>query len=354
MAEAGHTYTAAVIGAGKARDEGFVKGGGHRIGYTHGETYRRSSRTRLVAIADVNAENLHAYREAFDIDQGLADYRDMLATIQPDIVSICTYVGLHRQMIVDACYAGVKGIICEKPFVAAPADLAAVAEAAARTGAKIVVPYIRRYFPAFARAKELFAGGAVGEPLMCIAGLPGWDLSEWGSHWLDMFRFFHNDQPVLWVFGQARVRDQRGYGHAMEDHAVAYFAFSNGGKAILDGGMAMNGEWTMTLVGASGTIRICREDEIMVEDAGGHRVESFVSDPGSSYPAIWNCLLSDLVTWLDGGSEPMLGLTNVLKSSELNLAAYMSALRGDRVDLPLVDDLAEWPVEVLARRSATK
>ncbi|MFZ1771159.1 MAG: Gfo/Idh/MocA family oxidoreductase, partial [Caldilinea sp.] len=118
MAETEPIYTAAVIGAGKAKDEGFFKGGGHRIGYTHGETYGRSQRTRLIAVADINAENLHAYQEAFDIDQGFADYREMLATVQPDLVSICTYVGLHRQMIVDACNAGVKGIICEKPFVA--------------------------------------------------------------------------------------------------------------------------------------------------------------------------------------------------------------------------------------------
>jgi hypothetical protein len=38
---------------------------------------------------------------------------------------------------------------------------------------------------------------------------------------------------------------------------------------------------------------------------------------------------------------------------ELNLAAYLSALRGDRIDLPLADadlQVNEWPVELLARR----
>lgn len=344
------SYTAAVIGAGKAKDEGFVKGGGHRIGYTHGETYGRSARTRLVAVADINVENLRAYQETYDLEQGFTDYREMLTVVQPDIVSICTYVGLHRQMILDACQAGVKGIICEKPFLAAPVDLNAVAEAAASSGTKIVVPHIRRYFPAFARAKELYTGGEIGEPLLCIAGIPGWDLSEWGSHWLDMFRFFHDDQPVEWVFGQARVRNQRGYGHAMEDHAVAYFGFANGGKAILDGGMKMAGEWTMTLVGTSGTIRIRREDELVIERAEGQRTESYVNHPRSTYPAIWDCLLADLIDWLDGGKEPMLGLTNMLKTSELNLAAYLSALHGDRIDLPIVSELVEWPVEALAQR----
>lgn len=115
MSLTGQVYTTAVIGAGKARDEGFFKGGGHRIGYTHGETYGRSGRTRLVAVADINAENLHAYQETFDLQHGFVDYRAMLRDVQPDVVSICTYVGLHRQILLDACAAGVKGITCEKP-----------------------------------------------------------------------------------------------------------------------------------------------------------------------------------------------------------------------------------------------
>ncbi len=38
---------------------------------------------------------------------------------------------------------------------------------------------------------------------------------------------------------------------------------------------------------------------------------------------------------------------------EVNLAAYLSAVRGDRIDLPLDAEamaLDEWPVEILARR----
>jgi hypothetical protein len=36
----------------------------------------------------------------------------------------------------------------------------------------------------------------------------------------------------------------------------------------------------------------------------------------------------------------------------LNLAAYLSAVAGDRIDLPLDEfGLDEWPLEVLARRA---
>lgn len=342
-------YRAAIIGVGAAVNSG-SKGGGHQIAYTHAATYQGNPRVKLEAGADINAENLKAFLHKFGVSRGFADYQAMLKETRPDLVSICTYVGLHRQMIEAAAHAGVKGIICEKPFVASPAELNQVRQVARETGIKIVIAHIRRYLPAFCRAKELYQSGAIGEPLMCIAGIAGWDLSEWGSHWLDMFRFFHNDRPVRWVFGQARVRSLRGYGHAMEDHAVAYFEFDGGGKGILDGGMAMNGPWTMTLVGTQGAIRIEREDTLIMDTASGRKIEHL---PGA-WGHIWQQMLSDLLTWIEGGPAPMTGLPTAADSAELNLAAYLSAVRGDRVDLPLVGadlQMNEWPVEVLARRN---
>lgn len=342
-------YRAAIIGVGAALASG-NKGGGHQIAYTHATAYQANPMVQLQSGADINADNLKAFQQKFNVENGFADYQVMLKETRPDLVSICTYVGLHHPMIVAAAYAGVKGIICEKPFVTSPAALNEVRRAARETGVKIQVCHVRRYLPAFIRARDLYQSGAIGEPLMCIAGIAGWDLSEWGAHWLDMFRFFHGDRPVRWVFGQARVRSLRGYGHAMEDHAVAYFEFDGGGKGILDGGMAMNGPWTMTLVGTQGTIRIQREDTLEVDTAAGRKTEKFSSDWGQ----LWQRMVVDMLTWIEGGPEPVTGFTSMAKSAELNLAAYISAVRGDRVDLPLTgadEQFNEWPVELLARRN---
>ncbi|MBI4559213.1 MAG: Gfo/Idh/MocA family oxidoreductase [Candidatus Hydrogenedentes bacterium] len=343
------TYSAAVIGVGRAGTGSSAKGGGHRIGYTHAVMFQRNPRTKLDAAADVNSENLEAFQAKFDVPSGFRNYKHMLREVRPDIVTIGTYVGLHCEMIEAAARAGVKGILCEKPFLASPKECDRVRGIAQKTGVKIAVPHIRRYFPAFARAKKLYLDGTVGEPVMCIAGIEGWDLSEWGSHWLDMFRFFHDDRAIKWVFGQVKTGNFHGYGHAMEEHAIAYFEFEGGGKGFLDGGRGMNGSNTMTLVGSDGTIRILREDTLIIDNAAGRRTESFAGETRSEFIYTWDCLLNDLIAWIEGGPEPMLGLTNMLKTSELNLAAYLSAIRGDRVDLPLKDKLDEWPVEVLVR-----
>jgi len=341
----------AIIGVGAAKPGG--KGGGHQIGYLHATAYGLCPRARLVAAADINAENLRAFQENFSGTRGFSNHREMLQEIRPEIVSICTYVGLHRRMIEDCVDAGVKGIFCEKPFVASPADLRAVGELVERSGVKICVAHFRRYYPSFQRMKELYAGGAIGQPLMCIAGIEGWDLSEWGSHWLDMFRFFHEPHEVRWVFCQARVRQGRGYGHAMEDHASAYFGFDDGGKAMLDGGTGMNGPWTMCLLGTEGVIRLQEEHLVVMESTEGRRTQDFKDHPEMDMHRAWQQATQDLCAWLDGGPVPIIGLPRVFKTAELNLACYLSAIKGDRIDLPLVDfEVAEWPVELLARRRA--
>jgi len=343
-------YTAAVIGVGKAGGGG-PKGGGHAIGYTHAEMFKHNERVRLEAGADINAENLAAFKDKFGVPKGWSDYRAMLRELQPDLVSIGTYVGLHKQMIEDAARAGVKGILCEKPFLASPAELQAVRRIVAETGVKIAVGHMRRYRPAFERARELYNDGTVGQPVLCTAGIKGWDLSEWGSHWLDMFRFFHQDRPVKWVMGQARVRDFRGYGHAMEEHAMAYFEFEGGGKALLDGGTPIDGGG-LTLVGTEGVIRVKDEAQVIVENKQGRTEEDFSKHP--RHAAIWHELLAELIAWVEGGPEPRVGHTSMFQTSELNLAAYLSAVAGDRIDLPISGkwlEYAQWPVEELARRS---
>ena len=345
-------YSAAVIGVGKAGGGG-PKGGGHAIGYTHAEMFQSDPRVTLVAGADINAENLQAFRDKFNVPHGFASYRDMLRDAKPDLVSIGTYVGLHCEMIEAAATAGVKGIVCEKPFVASVPQLRRVEKVVAETGVKLAVAHVRRYRPAFERARELFNDGSIGTPIMCISGIADWDLSEWGSHWLDMFRFLNNDEKIAWVMGQARVRDFRGYGHAMEDHAVAYFQFDNGVHGLLDGGKGLNGGGDMTLI-RNGRHRYASttKPHVTLTNKAGQTVETFEQDLLGGWPAMWTKGLGELIDWIEGGPVPRIGSPHTLGSSELNLAAYLSAVHGDRVDFPLSDDVDEWPVEELARRAA--
>ena len=351
------TFRCAVIGVGKPTHT-WAKGGGHQIGYAHARTYLANPRCSLVSGADINPENLAAFQKKWDVEQGFEDYREMLATAKPDIVSICTYVGLHRDMVLACADAGVKGILLEKPALHSPKAIIEIDEALSRTGMKLCVAHVRRHLPNFRRIRELIEAGRIGRPLLFAAGIDGWDLSEWGGHWLDAFRYFNGDRPVEWVMGQGRVRDARGYGHAMEDHGLCVFEFDNKARGLLDGGKALGAETedrpTLTILGETGALYL-RDWVERLELVSRNGNETFIESAGENGETddnTWAPWLQSMVDWLDGGTPPLTAWEQCRGSMELNLAAYVSMLRSDRMDLPFDAEaikLDEWPVELLRK-----
>lgn len=349
------TFKAAIVGVGQAGTAGgSPTRGAFRIGHVHAKAYRRSTNFELVSAADVNAENLAYFQGQFDGVAGYPSLEALLAEQTPDIVSLCTYVGLHLKMIQTCIEAGVRVILCEKPFVSSPRELAVLRDLVAKSGVEILVPHFRRYIPAFKDASRLYSSGRVGERLMVTAAIgDGWDLSEWGSHWLDMFRFFHEDAMPEHVLAQARVRDRRGFGHAMEDHAMAFMAFPGGGRALLETGPSYLPDGVnMVLTGTEGSIYVRNESELRVVTADG--VENMTYAENYDWIDAWVEMADTLATWLRDGTAPPLGFNHVSGTAELNLGCYMSMVEGDRVDFPMPLNWPEWPVEELARKSAAR
>lgn len=336
------------------------------ISHTHAQAYSRNEQTEVVAGVDIAPENLAAFRERWGVERGFSDYHQMLAEVRPDIASICTYANLHWEMLEACAEAGVKGIICEKPFLNSPAQLPRVRELVERTGVKIAIGHMRRYGMAHQRARELLLDGEIGEPMLIMGTLTGGGLAEMGSHWIDLLRYFSGDLDVEWVMAQTRTRDAAKCGHAEEDHAVLYMQFAGGAKGVYEAGTTvLNGGLYSLLVGSKGSIQVVSEDDLIVSCPAGVRTEALADVQPEAWKALgrelpepwwnykWDLLMCDFMNWLDGGPEALVGFTGALKTTEIYLAGYLSAIRGDRVDLPLADkdfQLDEWPAEVLARR----
>ena len=337
-------YQIALVGVGKAEKSGGMDG--CKIGYQHAINLANDDRAQLVCGVDIHAANLAAWQKHFAIPQGYLDYETMLQELQPDAVCISTYVGSHYPLIEKAARAGVRGILCEKPFLNSPVELNKLRALIAETGVRIVVNHMRRYQPVFVKAREWIEAGRIGQVELMSAGINSWDLSEWGAHWLDMYRYLNQDVPVEWVFGQTRTRQKHSFGHFMEEHGVAYFQFANGCNGLLDGGKKI-GAATMTVTGSEGSLRIVNEEKIILQTAKGGEEFQAESYGREVWLGPWNALFD----WMEGGAEPELGATNQLLTSELNLAAYVSAILGDRVDLPLRSTIDCWPVDCLAARS---
>ena len=345
-------FRTAIIGVGKG---GEGKAGVHSIGYAHANAYQNNTHTELVGACDLNAENLQAFATAYSASAAYTDLGEMLDSVRPDIVSICTYANSHRALLEQCLAAGVKAIWCEKPLCLAMDDGRAMLQAAEQAGAKVIVNHYRRYLHLFREAKRMLEGGAVGASSIIISSLEGWDLMEWGTHWLDMMRFLSNDQPVSWVMGQARCTgEKKAYAHVVEEHAICYLAFADGVRGLLDGGLAIPGASAFQIIGTEGALDLRSDGKLTLLNADGIRdvsTKSNLHGPWPEHPEedAWQFLLNDFLRWLDGESEPQVCLRNALASTELYLAAYESAKIGDRIDLPLAFQ-AKFPLDEIACR----
>ena len=85
----------------------------------HADSYTRNPRVAIAAVAAI--DNLEPFAEKWNIPRTYADYKDMLAREELDLVSICAPNFLHHDIAVAAARAG-KHVFCEKPLATTAAD----------------------------------------------------------------------------------------------------------------------------------------------------------------------------------------------------------------------------------------
>ncbi len=118
-------------------------------------------RPRLVHAADTAPDRAEYARDVLGYRRTSADYRDVLADPDVDVVSICAPTGLHREIGVAAAEAG-KPFWIEKPVGRDAKEAADVAAAAGRAGLVTSVGYNYRHAPAVERVRELVGNGDLG------------------------------------------------------------------------------------------------------------------------------------------------------------------------------------------------
>ena len=117
----------------------------------------------LAAVADVYEGRLALARELWGSQVATTrDYRETLARPDIDAVIVATPDHWHRQIAIDAMKAG-KDVYVEKPMVQELDEGALVIDAARQTGRILQVGSQHPSSIVYAKAKELFRAGAIGE-----------------------------------------------------------------------------------------------------------------------------------------------------------------------------------------------
>ncbi len=319
--------------------------------HEHWRGYAATGRCRLAALTDIRRDNAEAFAAEHAVDGEPApavyeDYRAMLSEQRPDVVSICTWTGLHAEMVEAAVASGAGAIHCEKPLAPTWGEARRMVARASEAGVPLIFTHQRRFEWPFRAARRLLRDGAIGR-LVRIEGYCA-NLFDWGTHWFDMMHFYNDEQPARWVIGQVDLQGAaRVFGALVEGQGLSVIGFANGVQGLLQTGRDRPFSEANRLIGTDGVI------EVYMDAEGGGRIPLRLrgrgdatwqevapqpqDQPGPHGPVA--AATADLLHCLEQGGEPELSAARGLRATELIFATYESSRGRGRVDLPLsVDD----------------
>lgn len=219
------------------------------IGPTHAKAISSIPGARLVAVADVVAENARKLAETYQVTP-YTDVQEMLERERLDVVDICTPSGLHGELACQVMRSG-RHVIVEKPMEIKREAIEQMLRVQRESGVKMAVISQHRFDPASKQVYELAQQRAFGRLVLGNAQIPWWrsqqyyDSGEWRGTWeLDgggvlMNQGIHSIDVLQWLMGPVRTvyAHTETLAHRMqtEDVAVAVLRFANGALGTLAG-----------------------------------------------------------------------------------------------------------------------
>lgn len=198
-----------------------VVGLGH-MGLTHARAYERIDGFALAGLCARSVAGRADLPERWSGLPRFADYREALAALRPDVVSINTWPDTHADFAVQAFEAGAH-VFIEKPLAETVADAERVVAAARAAGRQMVIGYSCRHNPAWLKLVEV--ARTLGKPLVMRMNLnqqsigPAWTwhrnllrslspIVDCGVHYVDLMCLMTGARPVRVHAIGARLSDE--------------------------------------------------------------------------------------------------------------------------------------------------
>ena len=320
------------------------------MGNVHGRAYREMLNAQPVAVVDIRPEVAETTAKNLDCEW-FTDFDEMMAAVDPDVVSVCTPTPWHKEYAVKAAQAG-KNIVVEKPMARSLEDCREMVEAAERAGVTLMVAHVLRFFPEFATAKAQVDAGAVGNPAIVRttrAGTYPRASNDWfgnfdwsGGAILDLI--IHDFDWLRWTFGDVERVYAKGLIHRKIEHtdyALVTLRFKSGVIAHVDTSWLNPTGFVVQfeIAGDDGLIEFRNQISTPLTIA---QIKSTDEKPGvviPESPTMQDPYLQELQHFIDcieKGEKPSITPEDGLRAVEIGLAAIESIHIGKPVDLPMV------------------
>ena len=322
------------------------------IGKQHGQVIGQlGDRIDLVAVVDVQADRA----EKVAAEHGAATFSSLteaLATVETDVVSICTPTGTHGPLAIEALRAG-RHVIIEKPAEVTAARTDAIIAAQRQAGTLVSVISQHRFDRSTEIAVAAIERGELGRLTSGIAAIDWWrgqsyyDSGEWRGTWdLDgggalMNQGVHTVDLLVATLGRpvevfaytGTLAHQR---IEVEDVAVGVVRFENGALGVLHATTAAYPGLSARLHvhGDKGSVVIDNDELAFVHltRAGSEGEEKDYGSLGSAENQV-----ADYVTESEGGatagSDPAALGTAAHRRQYENVLAALAGEETLRVDL---------------------
>jgi predicted dehydrogenase len=312
--------------------------------------------TEIVAICDRDPERLKIVGDQFGVIRRYADAEQMFADGGFDFVDIATTVQSHRPLVELAARHKVA-TICQKPFALNLDDAKAMVTAADDAGIPLMVHENFRWQTPLIEVKKALDSGAIGTPFWGrVSFRSGYDvfaaqpylakgkrfiIEDLGIHALDIARFLFGDASSI-TARTTRVRQEI----AGEDVATMLLGHENGITSVVDCSYStylpeeLFPETLVEIDGSEGTIRLLKDYQLVVHGkAGTQRISAepnllpWATKPWHNVQESVALIEKHWVESLAAGTEPATSGHDNLKTFALVDAAYLSAERGQTVEL---------------------
>ena len=151
------------------------------MGGCHYGNYRSVKGAKLVAVADVRVDMAKEKTKGTDV-KVYADYKEMLANEELDMVDICTPSFLHADMAIACLEAGYH-VLCEKPMTLNADEAQRVLEATKKTDKNFMAAHVVRFMAPYVYLRGIIESGELGKLLRLdmkrISSIPTWSWEDW-------------------------------------------------------------------------------------------------------------------------------------------------------------------------------